>query len=221
MINFMPLRMGLATRALALLLASMTLGAASTAHAAVIDFEGKTGSANSTGDTITVDGFTFTQTSVSSSGFSTITTQNDIVEPGTTKLFMANHSSIEMSMGGAAFSLSSFDLGGSFVNNPNRWADQVKVTATFFDTTISSLFVDLPLLSPTYVGTDWALTNVVGLLFEASGSNGTGINDFEFVLDNIAVNMSAVPVPAGLPLLLIGLGSFGLVSRRRKQPSAA
>lgn len=35
-------------------------------------------------------------------------------------------------------------------------------------------------------------------------------------LDNVRIEMSAVPLPAGLPLLFVALGGLGIVGRRRK-----
>ena len=36
------------------------------------------------------------------------------------------------------------------------------------------------------------------------------------IVDNIAFETSAVPLPAGLPLMLLGLGDLCVVQRRRK-----
>lgn len=59
---------------------------------------------------------------------------------------------------------------------------------------------------------------------EFSGSFGSTSDVIDFVLkfenfaggDVIQLNVQAIPVPAALPLLLAGLGGFGLLRRRQK-----
>ncbi len=192
--------------------------AAGGASALTIDFEGEVGSVGNTGDSIVLDGFEFTLADIEQEGFLRIVTQDDIVESGTTKLFAANRAAVTMTKAdGGAFSILSFDLGGSFTDVPTRWADGVRVEAMFSGGGSTSLLVDLPDSDPSYVGTTWAQSNVESLSFTPEGSNGTGTFDFEFVLDNIVVDeMTPIPLPAGLPLLAAALGATGLVARRRR-----
>jgi hypothetical protein len=60
-------------------------------------------------------------------------------------------------------------------------------------------------------------TETVSLFFE-----GQGIDNQGPVLDNVLLeqNVSAVPVPAALPLLAAGLGALGFVARRRRKTAA-
>ncbi len=55
--------------------------------------------------------------------------------------------------------------------------------------------------------------------FKASGSTVGRLND-GFGIDDVSVNISAVPVPATLPLLLAGLGGLYLIRRRRSVATA-
>lgn len=59
-------------------------------------------------------------------------------------------------------------------------------------------------LTATLLGEIWAPVGTTGIL-----ANGQG------TWSMIAPSISAVPLPAGLPLLLAGLGAFGLVRKRR------
>ena len=189
------------------------------AHATVVDFEGATGSASATGDSFNVGGLNFELTDLGL-GFLQVFNDDNFVEPGTTKLFAANHAEITMTLAaGGAFSVSSLDLGGSWVNSPNRWADQVQIAAQLNGGGIFQTLVDLPSLSPTYVTANLNLTNILSLNFAAFGSNGTGLYDYEFTVDNINYNLAAVPLPASLAMLFVGIGA--LVGLRRKRASTA
>jgi hypothetical protein len=201
---------------------SAQLFSSNPASAAVIDFEGASGFANDNGEFFTVDGFRFTHTDVTSNGATLVSNAANVVEPTTTKLHAINHSIATMSAAdGSAFALTSFDLGGSFVASPSRWADKIQVTANFAGGSSSTILVDLPAALPEYVSTSWSLTNVLSLVFAPSGSNGTGPNDFEFTLDNINVAENpAVPLPPALALFVSGLAALGLLARRSKRQAA-
>src|SRR5438552_3961266 len=101
----------------------LALGTAETAYSVTITFEGKSGLIFNSGEFLDVEEFRFTLTNVNG-GFLNITSQSNIVETGTTKLFAANHSIVTLTrIDGQAFDLLSFDIGGSFDFAPNRWAD--------------------------------------------------------------------------------------------------
>lgn len=56
----------------------------------------------------------------------------------------------------------------------------------------------------------------VDLLNYTSFAGNTTTND-GFSIDNIAVGLAAVPVPAGLPLLLAGVGAFAVARRKQRK----
>jgi hypothetical protein len=61
------------------------------------------------------------------------------------------------------------------------------------------------------------LSHVAGtdlvIFFSLPGAQG--LTDESFAVDNITLNVPAVPVPASLPLLLAGFGALGMLRRRR------
>ncbi len=195
------------------MLVAMSQPAARNANALVIDFEGKVGSAFAIGTFIDVDGFRFTITATNGAGFEVITNQNDIVEPGTTRLFGANHVEITMTkIGGRAFSLSSLDIGGSFAFSPDRWADRVDV--------ISGAAVTATLAGhgPSYVHLTPNFTNVTSVILDPFVNANQGENNFEFTIDNIVIaDVIAVTEPSSLSLALLALGLANLAFARRKR----
>ena len=190
---------------------ALLLITSASAGATVITFEGASGTANTLGGFIDVSGFRFILSATPSASFETVTNQANIVEPGTTKLFSANHSEITMTrVGGGAFDLVSLDVGGSFTTSSNRWADHVDIIAGG-----NTLTVNLPSNNPTYQFASPNFPNVNSVLFEPFGHVGGDIVDFEFTLDNITVVTSA-PEPTTLLLLAFGLtGLVGTVAWRR------
>jgi len=201
----------MAFKSIRIILVSFILSVSFNTYAIIIDFEGASGSVFNLGEFLDVGDYRFTLTfdgGSSSNGFEVITGQNNIVEPGTTKLFGANH--VEITMGridGAAFNLNSVDIGGSFVDSPNRWADHVDVigggsTSTAFLAGQPATYQNI---TPNFLG-------VTSVLFSPIGNIGGGANDFEFTIDNISV--SSVPEPSIILLLGSGLALLGFARRK-------
>ncbi|WOI54234.1 hypothetical protein [Parvularcula sp. LCG005] len=199
--------------------ASAALIGVGVANAATITFEGEDEVAITEGDSFMVGDVTFTQGTSDSLGFLAIVDEAIFVEAGTTKMWSGNRANVIMSLtSGDLFSLNSVDLGGSFVRSPARWADGITITGTLADMSTISLLIDLPAADPNYVnvvfGAAWSA--LMSVEFAATGSNGTGLYDYEFTLDNIDFGeASAVPLPAAAPLFLAGAAAAGFARRRR------
>jgi hypothetical protein len=187
---------------------------AANVNATTITFEGVTGFAQGLGQFVDVDGFRFTLTgNTTVNGFESITSQSDVVEPGTTKLFGANHTDITMTkIGGGFFSLQSVDIGGSFIAANNRWASSVNVFNG-----LNTVNVVLPPNDPTYQTANVNFLNVSSVTFIPLINAGGGANNFEFTLDNIVIDQvgGAIPEPASLFLLSTGL--VGVAARRHRK----
>lgn len=176
-------------------------------QAAIIDFEGKSAITTTNGGYIDIDDYRFTLTNVAA-GFLGVTNQVNLIESDTTKLFAANHSILTLSrVDNGLFDLLSFDIGGSWVDIPERWADTVNVSsaAGAITATLAGHPANYQTITPAFLG--------VNSVTFTPQSNG-GLSDYEFVIDNINVGVSTVPEPQSLLLLAIGLVGFGL-SRRR------
>jgi len=188
---------------------ALLLVTSGSASATVITFEGPPGQVFTVGGFIDVSGFRFTLTAAPAGGFELVTGQSNIVEPGTMKLFAANHSEITMTrVGGGAFDLISLDVGGSFTTSGNRWADHVDII-----TGGNTLTVNLPSNSPTYQFASPNFLSVNSVLFQPFGHVGGDVVDFEFTLDNITV--VTVPEPTTFLLLAFGLAGLVRITRRR------
>ena len=60
--------------------------------------------------------------------------------------------------------------------------------------------------------------DIAGVLFSLTGAEGAGfaIDSLRFGQQGDVVNPAAVPLPAGMPLLLAGMGAFAFMRRRRR-----
>ncbi len=207
--------------------AALTFGLAASAQSATIDFEGGPVSATTSGGLLTAtEGY-------SARGFGTTFLRS----ANTLELRFLNFAASSVSI---AFDLAIIDswdgLGGS--PGPDQLnvsvdgtsvlspifasasgtdlisvADASKITATYGVANIGfsfwndrSFHVDLGTLSHV-AGDDLVI------FFSLPGAQG--LDDESFAVDNITLDVPAVPVPASLPLLLAGFGALGLLRRRR------
>ena len=206
--------------------AFLGLGLAASAQAATVDFEGGPMPASFGGTLTATEGY-----GARGFGASFLRTSNGL------ELTFANFASSAVSI---AFDLAIIDswdgLGGIFgpdrlevyvddtlVMNPIfaiasgidgiSAADAGKITETFSAEGLGfsswadrSFHVDLGTLSHV------AGEDLVIYLFL---SGAQGLTDESYAVDNVTLNVPAVPVPASLPLLLAGFGALGMLRRRR------
>lgn len=175
---------------------------------------------SNTGDSLTVDNYNFTLNNILG-GFIGITSQSNIVESNTTKLYGANDSEIVLSKAdGGAFDLLDFDVGGMFTDDPSgpffSWASAVTVTGTFAGGGSLSETVNIN-QSPTYTHVTLAgfsgLSNVVfAPLPNVDADQWSNPWRRNFTLDNIEVQASRVPDSSSsvelLSIAIVGLASI-------------
>ncbi len=194
-------------------LAILFLFASTASRATLIDFSGvPTTLVTTSGAHFDIDGYRFTLTSVAGgSSFFSIDSSASFVEANNTKLFSANHSLLTVSrVDGGLFDLLSFDIGGSWINSPSRWADSVSVSST-----AGSVLATLPDQDPSYQFVSANLFGVSSVSFSPNGS-GTAF-DFEYTLDNLSVQTASVPEPAPLALLGVAIGMLVIQRRSAKR----
>jgi hypothetical protein len=130
----------------------------------------------------------------------------------------ANPASFYASNQANDFTLNSFYLTGA-------WNNGLSVLVQAFDNgnLVNSTTLIVSTLSPTLFTLNWS--GIDSVLFTSFGGISAGYRGAgaHFALDNLTVNgaVSAVPVPAALPLLLTGLGGLVALGRRRRQRARA
>jgi hypothetical protein len=116
------------------------------------------------------------------------------------------------------FTLNSFYLTGAWNNGLN-----VLVQAFDNGNLVNSTTLIISTLSPALFTLNWS--GIDSVLFTSFGGTPAGYvgSGAHFALDDLTVNgtVSAVPVPAALPLLLTGLGGLVAMGRRRRQRARA
>jgi hypothetical protein len=105
----------------------------------------------------------------------------------------------------------------------SAWNDGLNVTINGYSGGVGGVLLDtltaiIGPVAPTLFTLGWA--NIDTIQFEASGGTthyNIDANQTQFALDNLTINepLSAVPLPATLPLLAGGLGLLGFLGWRR------
>ena len=116
-------------------------------------------------------------------------------------------------IGAISFTLSDITSGGSVSNGT---ASQTKFIDVYVNPMCGSSICGSSLAGLTY----WAVTTTATDWF-ALGYNDTGSSDSDYDDLMFVGHISAVPLPAALPLFATGLGALGLLGWRRKRKAAA
>lgn len=166
--------------------------------------------------TVSEGGFTF------SSNYDGFGTNNDSLWPsnGTTHLMswtnVGNASGFTMSESGSLFDINTFDFVGGYVNGNNPVSSLViqgllNGAVVFSDTFLSG--VDFQNAS-SYTTLSLEYTGIDAVRFVAFGSDNRA--QFDNFVVNEPIQSGAVPEPASLALLGIGLAGLGAIRRKQK-----
>ncbi len=183
--------------------ATMAFGAAGAASAATIDFD----NGSSIGNDWYEDGFVFQTFRNGSPHNSAVSTPNGCVENGanTGCLLLPNNNNgrvVKMSrVGGGTFSLLSFSFDGRDGQSPALFVSETDSGGTGFTEGNNS-----NVMTPT--GPLSQFMNV-SMIFFIDAQNGSSR------VDNIEVSVPNVPIPAAGFLLVVGLGTLGMMGRRK------
>lgn len=187
------------------------------ASAELIDFNAKDDFAPS-GKSLVSGGYRFLAQGVGKNGFIAVDGQSDILNNGTRRLFAGNRTEIKLTrLGGGKFDLLGLHCGGSFEDQPFRWADAIEVVGRFGAGVEITRPVRLAGSPPVLRRVEFSeFIGVDSVLFRPTKSGINPGNNFEYVLDDIRV--SVVPEPESW--MLLGVGLAGLALRRRNRPDS-
>lgn len=86
--------------------------------------------------------------------------------------------------------------------------DDATITVTADNGATFSASVGTDGASDSFLIGDDRFAGITSLTFDFNGESGA--------IDDLLVSLTQIPVPAGMPLLLAGLGAFGIAARRKK-----
>lgn len=110
--------------------------------------------------------------------------------------------------GGGVFDLTQLDAASSNLQMTNS----LYIIGSLFGGGTVTTTLDLIGSFQTYVLSGFA--NLLSVKFHSLGSGP--YNEAGFALDNLDTTISAVPLPASLPLLLAGIAGLGVLARRKR-----
>lgn len=216
------------------IVAAATITLNGTAFATTLDFEELPGFVQLTAPIRSFESQDYRLTATSGEFVSYAPTQvRTVPESGSTFLGVTGNTLTSSNPANSSFTLSRIDgLGFDLVsfraaegrNNgqffPAFSSTGLTLVATFMNGTSLSQNILFDGIATDNAATDFEAFNFANLTnlrsFTFTGFGGTR-GGFSFSLDDIAVNQTApIPLPAGLPLLLAGLGGLVVIRRRRK-----
>jgi hypothetical protein len=197
------------------------LAGASWAQAGVVTFDpvAEQGLTLAAGDSISAQGFVFTQISADPTTLFAGDLTGAYASNGSATLYAANNAAFGiMASGGAAFSLSSLQLGGgnlAFLTDPTAvepWAASVDLLGVFANGDQQQLSLTVDGSSSGLASFSIGWVDLLEVRFSAQG---------DYSIDNL--DLQTVPEPAGLAWLgLAALGAFTCRCRsaRRSRPAS-
>jgi PEP-CTERM motif len=187
----------------------------------IVDFNGSSAFLTPGQSAAVDDGYTVNLlTPASSNSFIVITAQANLSNNGTPAVFLANNGNWELTETAPSllgFDALSLDFRGSFDNAPSRYASKI----TFLGTKVGGGTVSVDSGPLTNLFANFLLpgtfTGLSALRFMPTVNASGNANDFEFVIDNIAVQAAgpSVPEPASWALMIAGFGLTGAAMRRK------
>lgn len=193
----------------------------STARALTLDFAGTPNDIAFVGESVQSDGYDFENTG-SNPAASGLLIDDDFGVAGNQNVAAVNGGAMLLTLiGGGAFTLTGFDLGGGIPGNDSAWAASLSLTAMLDGGGTATASVALPAAGAGYTTAPLSFGPVTSIEFTPVMGGG-----LDFSIDNLVFDMGGpppdpdpdpedVPLPASLPMLVGALGLLSFLRRRR------
>lgn len=144
-----------------------------------------------------------------------------VVGTGTPRLFALNDAQVRLTHSAAhSFDLLGLDFGGSWTDSDkrDRWAASIEITGYRHGIQVARTELPLDPTNPEPRLATWLFDgqfrNLDQVFFHGFGASGQGMNNHEFVIDNLVV--SHAPEPETYAMLMAGLGLLAWRCRRSR-----